>query len=157
MHILDFCRCLCTKLNCFISIMKFVNFIQKSNGSPQHCRLCCRCSLPPLSRSTPWPRCPECEESKQLERTYETHISWGKWPIWSSLAYLCCFIPLRVVKNQERNPKSLYVFKSQRILWPRLLQVQIFYSVVVPFIQSFVILTFMSHKYHSRTRRNFRM
>ena len=69
MHILDFCRCLCTKLNCFISIMKFVNSIKKSNGSPQHCRLCCRCSLPPLSRSTLCPRCPEREEAKQLERT----------------------------------------------------------------------------------------
>ena len=151
MHILDFCRCLCTKLNCFISIMKFVNSIKKSNGSPQHCRLCCRCSLPPLSRSTLCPRCPEREDSKQLERTDGVH------ELAITLTYLCCFIPLRVVKNQKRDPQSLYVFKSQRILWPRLLQVQIFYSVVVPFMQSFVILTFMSHKYHSRTRRNFRM
>ena len=79
MHILDFCRCLCTKLNCFISIMKFVNSIQKSNGSPQHCRLCCRCSLPPLSRSTLCPRCPEREDCKQLERTDGVHDVGGNY------------------------------------------------------------------------------
>ena len=36
---------------------------------PRQCRLCCRCSLPPVSMSTLCPRSPEREESKPLERT----------------------------------------------------------------------------------------
>ena len=52
--------------------------------------------------------------------------------------YLSCFILLGVIKDQERNPEPLDVFKSQRVLRARVFQVQIFDSVVVPIIASSV-------------------
>ena len=55
-----------------------------------------------------------------------------------ALTYLSCLIPLGVVKNEKGNPQSLHVFKSQRILRSRLLQVQILDSVVVPLTPSFL-------------------
>ena len=44
---------------------------------------------------------------------------------------------LGVVKNQERNPQPLYVFKRQSVLGPSLLQVQILDTVVIPLTTSF--------------------
>ena len=70
--------------------------------------------------------------------------------------YLSCFILLGVIKDQERNPEPLDVFKSQRVLRARVFQVQIFDSVVVPIVTSSVSGQ-AQDDYHSRTRRNFKM
>ena len=70
--------------------------------------------------------------------------------------YLSCFILLGVIKDQERNPEPLDVFKSQRVLRARVFQVQIFDSVVVPIVAS-SLTGQVQDDYHSRTRRNFKM
>ena len=42
------------------------------------------------------------------------------------------FILLSIVKDKEGNPHSIDIFQSKRILWSRLLQVEVFNPVIVP-------------------------
>ena len=63
--------------------------------------------------------CPQCPEHLHLRQTYVPFHLGG-------------LVLLGVVKDKERNPKTMHIFQRKRVLGSRLLQIKVFDAVVVP-------------------------